>query len=46
MAFKPVAFDPYGRRKRSAWRFVRHLDIGWWGRSYITVAGGALDDDI
>jgi len=23
MAFKPVAFDPYGRRKRSAWRLPR-----------------------
>jgi hypothetical protein len=22
-------------RRRSRWRFVRHLDIGWWGRSYI-----------
>ncbi len=22
-------------RKRSRLRFVRHLDIGWWGRSYI-----------
>ena len=27
------AFVEY--RKRSRWRFVRHLDIGWWGRSYI-----------
>jgi hypothetical protein len=25
MAFKPVAFDPYGRRKRSAWRLPRWL---------------------
>ncbi|HET9208193.1 MAG TPA: DUF6776 family protein [Burkholderiaceae bacterium] len=25
MAFKPVAFDPYGRRKRSAWRVPRWL---------------------
>jgi hypothetical protein len=22
-------------RARSRFRFVRHLDIGWWGRSYI-----------
>lgn len=22
-------------RERSRWKFVRHLDIGWWGRSYI-----------
>jgi hypothetical protein len=26
---------------RSRFRFVRHLDIGWWGRSYIAGAGGA-----
>src|SRR5512134_942432 len=25
MAFKPVAFEPYGRRKRSAWRMPRSL---------------------
>jgi hypothetical protein len=31
-------------RKRSRWGFVRHLDIGWWGRSYITIAGGASSD--
>jgi hypothetical protein len=22
-------------RQQSAWKFVRHLDVGWWGRSYI-----------
>jgi len=22
-------------QRRSRWRFVRHLDVGWWGRSYI-----------
>jgi hypothetical protein len=27
------AFVEY--RERSRWCFVRHLDIGWWGRSYI-----------
>jgi hypothetical protein len=27
MAFKPVAFDPYGRRKRSAWRLPRWLVV-------------------
>jgi hypothetical protein len=26
---------------RSRFRFIRHLDIGWWGRSYIACAGGA-----
>lgn len=23
-------------RRESAWRFARHMDIGWWGRSYVT----------
>jgi hypothetical protein len=27
------AFLEYQQKTR--WRFVRHLDIGWWGRSYI-----------
>ena len=27
------AFLEYQRNTR--WRFVRHLDVGWWGRSYI-----------
>jgi hypothetical protein len=22
-------------QKRTRWKFIRHLDIGWWGRSYI-----------
>lgn len=22
-------------QKKTRWKFVRHLDIGWWGRSYI-----------
>jgi hypothetical protein len=22
-------------QKTTRWQFVRHLDIGWWGRSYI-----------
>jgi len=25
-------------QKRTAWKFVRHLDIGWWGRSYVVSA--------
>jgi hypothetical protein len=25
---------------RSKFRFARHLDIGWWGRSYVAIAGG------
>lgn len=28
-------------QKKTRWRFVRHLDIGWWGRSYIAY----LDQD-
>jgi hypothetical protein len=27
------AFLEYQRRTR--WRFIRHLEVGWWGRSYI-----------
>jgi hypothetical protein len=27
------AFLEYQRKTR--WRFLRHLDIGWWGRSYL-----------
>ena len=26
---------------RSSWRIVRHLDVGWWGRSYIAYRGDA-----
>lgn len=26
---------------RSRFRFIRHLDVGWWGRTYIACAGGA-----
>lgn len=26
-------------QRNSQWKFVRHLDIGWWGRSYIAFAG-------
>jgi hypothetical protein len=25
---------------RSKWKFIRHLDVGWWGRSYITCSDG------
>ena len=32
-------------RRRSRWRFVRHLDIGWWGRSYIATEGDFGGDD-
>lgn len=26
-------------QQRSQWRFIRHMDVSWWGRSYIAVAG-------
>jgi hypothetical protein len=29
-------------QSRTSWHFVRHLDIGWWGRSYIAYSGNAL----
>ncbi len=33
-------------QSRSRWKFARHLDVGWWGRSYITYSGeGILPDD-
>jgi hypothetical protein len=32
-------------RKRSRWRFIRYLDVGWWGRSYIVCAPTAEFDD-
>ena len=22
-------------QQKTKWRFIRHLDIGWWGRSYL-----------
>jgi hypothetical protein len=31
-------------QKRSQWRFMRHLDVGWWGRTYIACSpGGEID---
>jgi len=27
-------------RDRSRWKFIRHMDIGWWGRSYIVYPPG------
>ncbi len=30
-------------QKRSKWRYIRHLDVGWWGRTYIV---RAADDGI
>ena len=29
-------------QRSSRWTFVRHLDVGWWGRSYITYLGGPV----
>jgi hypothetical protein len=31
------AFLEYRRKTR--WKFLRHLDVGWWGRSYIAYTG-------
>ena len=28
-------------QQRSRWRFARHLDISWWGRSYVVYSGDA-----
>jgi Macrocin-O-methyltransferase (TylF) len=33
-------------RKRSRWGFVRHLDVGWWGRSYIATDGDSGGGDV
>lgn len=30
-------------QRKSRWRFVRHLDVGWWGRSYVTYLGDPVD---
>jgi hypothetical protein len=33
-------------QKRSRWKVVRHLDIGWWGRSYIVYLDKAGIDGV
>jgi len=33
-------------QQRSAWKFVRHLDVGWWGRSYIAYKPAAGLDGV
>ncbi len=30
-------------QKRSKWSFIRHMDVSWWGRTYIAVKGGLPD---
>jgi hypothetical protein len=30
-------------QRKSRWSFVRHLDVGWWGRSYVTYLGDPVD---
>jgi hypothetical protein len=30
-------------QRKSRWAFVRHLDVGWWGRSYIAYLGAPVD---
>lgn len=29
-------------QRRSRWKFVRHLEVGWWGRSYIAYLGDEI----
>jgi hypothetical protein len=38
------AFAEYRRKTR--WKLIRHLDIGWWGRSYIVYSGEDRDDPL
>jgi hypothetical protein len=33
-------------QKHSKWKFIRHLDVGWWGRTYIALASGEAVDGI
>lgn len=33
-------------QRKSRWKFVRHLNIGWWGRSYIAYLGDAVDGQL
>ena len=34
-------------QKRSRWKVARHLDVGWWGRSYFVYSGQqALDGEL
>jgi hypothetical protein len=33
-------------QKRSQWRFIRHLDVGWWGRTYIARAADSGIDGV
>jgi O-methyltransferase len=36
------AFHEY--RRRSSWKFIRHLDAGWGGRTFIAFQGEAVED--
>jgi hypothetical protein len=38
------AFIEY--QKNTRWKFLRHLDIGWWGRSYIAYLDKAAPDGV
>lgn len=33
-------------QRKSRWKFVCHLNIGWWGRSYIAYLGDAVDGQL
>ena len=32
--------------KRSRWKFERHLDVGWWGRSYIAYSEDGTEEKL
>lgn len=33
-------------QQRSRWHFVRHLDISWWGRSYVAFGSGGVPNGV
>ena len=33
-------------KKRSRWKFERHLDVGWWGRSYIAYSDEGTEEEL
>ena len=33
-------------QRKSRWKFVRHLNVGWWGRSYITYLGEPVGGEL
>jgi hypothetical protein len=33
-------------QQKSRWKFIRHLEAGWWGRSYITYLGDSITGEL